>query len=142
MSDRAGQVWAVIAGGGTSGHVHPALAIAGELVSRGRSKDEIHFIGSARGLESELVPARGYALTALPGRGIERTINLENVKSIAALGLASFQAWRTLRRLAPCSGGIGGWLCQSACAPGCCSVAHTDHRYRTEHGPGGGEPIW
>ena len=101
MSDRAGQVWAVIAGGGTSGHVHPALAIAGELVSRGRSKDEIHFIGSARGLESELVPARGYALTALPGRGIERTINLENVKSIAALGLASFQAWRTLRRLAP-----------------------------------------
>ena len=39
MSDRAGQVWAVIAGGGTSGHVHPALAIAGELVIRGRSKD-------------------------------------------------------------------------------------------------------
>ena len=59
MNDRAGQVWAVIAGGGTSGHVHPALAIAGELVSRGRSKDEIHFIGSARGLE--LVRQQGAA---------------------------------------------------------------------------------
>ena len=48
MTEPAGQVWAVIAGGGTSGHVHPALAIAGELVRRGRSKDEIHFIGSRR----------------------------------------------------------------------------------------------
>jgi UDP-N-acetylglucosamine--N-acetylmuramyl-(pentapeptide) pyrophosphoryl-undecaprenol N-acetylglucosamine transferase len=92
MTEPAGQVWAVIAGGGTSGHVHPALAIAGELVRRGRSKDEIHFIGSRRGLEAELVPEHGYGLTALPGRGIQRSISRENVKSIA---------WRTLRRLRP-----------------------------------------
>jgi len=89
-SDSAtGQVWAVVAGGGTSGHVHPALAIAEELVGRGRSKDEIHFIGSSRGLEAELVPEHGYKLTALPGRGIERAINLQNVKSAAQLGVAS-----------------------------------------------------
>jgi UDP-N-acetylglucosamine--N-acetylmuramyl-(pentapeptide) pyrophosphoryl-undecaprenol N-acetylglucosamine transferase len=93
--------WAVIAGGGTSGHVHPALAIAAEFVRRGRSKDEIHFIGSSRGLEAELIPEHGYALTALPGRGIQRTINLQNMKSTVALGSATVQAWRTLRRLRP-----------------------------------------
>ena len=95
------KVWAVIAGGGTSGHVHPALAVAAELERRGRLKDEIHFIGSTRGLEAQLVPEHGYGLTALPGRGIQRTINVENVKSAAALGAAATQAWRTLRRLRP-----------------------------------------
>jgi len=101
-SDSAtGQVWAVVAGGGTSGHVHPALAIAEELVGRGRSKDEIHFIGSSRGLEAELVPEHGYKLTALPGRGIERAINLQNVKSAAQLGVAGVRALATLRRLKP-----------------------------------------
>ncbi len=101
MTEPARQVWAVIAGGGTSGHVHPALAIASELVQRGHSKDEIHFIGSSRGLEAELVPEHGYTLTALPGRGIQRAINLENVKSIIALGSAAVQAWSALRRLRP-----------------------------------------
>jgi len=94
-------VWAVIAGGGTSGHVHPALAIANEFVRRGRSKDEIHFIGSQRGREAEMVPAHGYQLTALPGRGITRSITLQNVKSALALGSASIQALATLRRLKP-----------------------------------------
>lgn len=94
-------VWAIIAGGGTSGHVHPALAIAGELVRRGRSKDEIHFIGSRRGLEAELVPEHGYELTALPGRGIQRAINLQNIKSALGLGAAGIKALGALRRLRP-----------------------------------------
>ena len=94
-------VWAVVAGGGTSGHVHPALAVADELVRRGRAKDELHFIGSSRGLEADLVPAHGYSLTALPGRGIQRTVNLQNLKSAAQLGSAGFKALATLRRLDP-----------------------------------------
>lgn len=93
--------WAVIAGGGTSGHVHPALAIAAEIERRGRPKSDIHFVGSTRGLESELVPEHGYGLTALPGRGIQRTVNLENVKSTLALAQAAWLALRTLRRLDP-----------------------------------------
>lgn len=95
------KVWAVIAGGGTSGHVHPALALAGELVRRGRQPDEIHFIGSKRGLEAELVPEHGYALTALPGRGIERKINLQNVRSAFAIGAAAAQSVWVLRKLRP-----------------------------------------
>lgn len=94
-------VFAVIAGGGTAGHVHPALALAGELVDRGHPQESIHFIGSSRGLESELVPEHGYALTALPGRGIQRRLTVGNIKSAAALGVAGVKALTALRRLDP-----------------------------------------
>lgn len=94
-------VWAVIAGGGTAGHVHPALAVAEEFVRRGRTKSELHFIGSSRGLEAQLVPEHGFELTALPGRGIQRKLTVANLRSAAALGQAAVTSWRTLRRLKP-----------------------------------------
>lgn len=97
MSD----VWAVIAGGGTAGHVHPALVLADELVLRGHAADTLHFIGSSRGLEASLVVEHGYALTALPGRGIRRALTLENLRSVAALTVATWRAARLLRRLRP-----------------------------------------
>lgn len=53
----------VIAGGGTGGHVTPALALGEEIASRG---DEVLFIGSERGLESRLVPSAGFRLETLP----------------------------------------------------------------------------
>ena len=49
----------VIAGGGTGGHVTPALALGEAIRDRG---DEVLFIGSARGLESRLVPEAGFDL--------------------------------------------------------------------------------
>lgn len=101
MTATANSVWAVIAGGGTSGHVHPALALAGELVRRGRQPGELHFIGSKRGLEAELVPEHGYTLTALPGRGIERRVNLQNLRSLFGIGAAAAQSVLVLRKLRP-----------------------------------------
>ena len=53
----------VIAGGGTGGHVTPALALGEALTERG---EEVLFIGSSRGLESRLVPAAGFDLEVLP----------------------------------------------------------------------------
>jgi UDP-N-acetylglucosamine--N-acetylmuramyl-(pentapeptide) pyrophosphoryl-undecaprenol N-acetylglucosamine transferase len=53
----------VIAGGGTGGHVTPALALGEAIVARG---DEVLFIGSSRGLESKLVPEAGFRLEVLP----------------------------------------------------------------------------
>ena len=50
----------LIAGGGTGGHIIPALAVARELVARHNA--EILFVGTARGLESRLVPEAGFAL--------------------------------------------------------------------------------
>ena len=77
--------WAVIAGGGTAGHVSPGLAIADEIVARGASCDDVRWIGSSRGLEARLVPQAGFELQALPGRGIQRRFTPVNI--VSGLGL-------------------------------------------------------
>lgn len=92
---------ALIAGGGTAGHVQPAIAIARAFVERGYPQEEIHLVGSARGIEARLVPEAGFPLTLLPGRGIERRISIQNVRSVAALLSALVKAWRLVRRLRP-----------------------------------------
>lgn len=94
-------MWAVVAGGGTAGHVIPGLAIAHELVARGHDEDTIHYVGSVRGIEAELVPAAGFALTLLPGRGIQRRLALANVGAVAGIVRAIGRAFRLVRRLRP-----------------------------------------
>ncbi len=78
-------MWALVAGGGTAGHVLPAVAIAGALSARGRPPAAIHFVGSSRGQEATLVPAAGYAVTLLPGRGIARRLTIDNVGAVIGL---------------------------------------------------------
>jgi UDP-N-acetylglucosamine--N-acetylmuramyl-(pentapeptide) pyrophosphoryl-undecaprenol N-acetylglucosamine transferase len=93
--------YAVIAGGGTGGHVVPAIAIGRALVARGHDPSTIHFVGSERGIERRLVPEAGFALTALPGRGIARTLTLDNVGAVAGLAVAFVRALALVRRLRP-----------------------------------------
>jgi undecaprenyldiphospho-muramoylpentapeptide beta-N-acetylglucosaminyltransferase len=93
--------WALVAGGGTAGHVLPGLAIAQALVQRGHLPDSIQFVGSARGLEAKLVPDAGYRVTLLPGRGIARRLTLANVGAVFGLVRAVFKAIRLVRRLRP-----------------------------------------
>lgn len=62
----------LVAGGGTAGHLVPGLALAAALVDRGTPASEIHFVGSDRGVEREMVPAAGFTLDELPGRGLPR----------------------------------------------------------------------
>ena len=103
-------VWAVIAGGGTAGHVHPGLAVARALVRLGHEPETIHFVGSARGVEQDLVPAAGFGLTVLPGRGIRRQFTWQNLSSAWGLAQAAVQAIRLLRRLEPAVVlGLGGY---------------------------------
>ncbi len=77
----------IVAGGGTAGHVLPGLAIAEALVDRGLVADRssVVVVGSARGIEAELVPPTGFGLRLLPGRGIQRRLTPANV--VAAAGL-------------------------------------------------------
>jgi UDP-N-acetylglucosamine--N-acetylmuramyl-(pentapeptide) pyrophosphoryl-undecaprenol N-acetylglucosamine transferase len=92
---------AVVAGGGTAGHVLPALAVARALVDRGHEPASLHFVGSQRGLEARLVPQAGLPLTLLPGRGIARRLTLDNVGAAAGLAQGVGRALRLLRRLRP-----------------------------------------
>jgi undecaprenyldiphospho-muramoylpentapeptide beta-N-acetylglucosaminyltransferase len=93
--------WALIAGGGTAGHVLPGLAVARELVERGHGADTIHFVGARRGIEAELVPAAGFGITLLPGRGVQRALTLDNVGAVLGLLRAAWQAVGLVRRRRP-----------------------------------------
>ena len=85
----------LIAGGGTAGHLVPGLAVAAALTERGWPATDIYFVGSARGMDSDMVPSAGYRLTTLGGRGLNaRRLNGSN--AIAAVTLA----WATLRGVA------------------------------------------
>jgi undecaprenyldiphospho-muramoylpentapeptide beta-N-acetylglucosaminyltransferase len=99
------QTFAVIAGGGTAGHVVPGLAVAHALVARGHARESIRYVGSERGIEARLVPAAGFPLTLLPGRGIQRRLTVEsvgeNLGALVGLGRAGVEALSLLRAERP-----------------------------------------
>jgi undecaprenyldiphospho-muramoylpentapeptide beta-N-acetylglucosaminyltransferase len=93
--------FAIVTGGGTAGHVLPALAIADALVAAGHPRSTVHYVGSERGIETRLVPQTGYPMTLLPGRGIQRRLTLANVAAVWGLLVAAGRALRLVGRLRP-----------------------------------------
>ena len=69
----------LVAGGGTAGHINPALAIAGGIKKRWPDA-EITFVGTPGGMEAKLVPQAGYAFETMNVAGFQRKINLTNIK--------------------------------------------------------------
>ncbi len=102
----------VVTGGGTAGHVLPALAIARALVAGGRRADSVWYVGSQRGMEARLVGAAGFRLTLLPGRGIPRRISAESAAAALSLAGACAAGIALVRRLRPAAvvtvGGYAG----------------------------------
>lgn len=102
--------YAIVAGGGTAGHIQPALAIAGELVRRGVPVHAVHLLGSRRGLDPEQLPATGHPFTLLPGRGIQRRLTIQNVTAAWGIVRAIVSAVGLVRRLRPAVVvGVGGY---------------------------------
>src|SRR5487761_1983791 len=97
----ARRVHLVIAGGGTSGHVFPALALADALCDLGYAKDEIGFVGSRRGMEGRFVTDAGYAIRLLPGRGLSSRIGLANLGALVGLLLATLWTLLAMARQRP-----------------------------------------
>ncbi|MGO8876298.1 MAG: UDP-N-acetylglucosamine--N-acetylmuramyl-(pentapeptide) pyrophosphoryl-undecaprenol N-acetylglucosamine transferase [Acidimicrobiales bacterium] len=93
--------FAVLAGGGTGGHVQPALAVAEALVARGHDRSSVHFVGSERGMEATLVPEAGFEVTLLPGRGIQRRLTAENLEAVRGIATACWRALGEIRRRRP-----------------------------------------
>ena len=91
----------MIVGGGTAGHVLPGVAIGRELVEQGMAPEEIHFVGSERGVEHKLVPEAGFELTLLPGRGIARRLTKDNVGAVIGLAKAFVTSSSLLRSMNP-----------------------------------------
>src|SRR6266849_7637407 len=80
----------LIAGGGTGGHVIPALAIARELKSRYGA--EVLFVGTARGMENRLVPQAGFGLMKVEIGALKNVSLLTRLRTLFALPKAIFEA--------------------------------------------------
>ena len=60
----------LIAAGGTGGHIYPGIAVAKEIMRRDPNS-EVRFVGTARGLENELVPKAGFELSLIESAGLK-----------------------------------------------------------------------
>ena len=101
----------ILAGGGTGGHIYPAITIARE-VARRDPNTEILFIGSKRGLENELVPKEGFRLLTLQLEGIPRRISLKVFKSLGLAGKGIGEAYKIMKEFRPdLVIGTGGYVC-------------------------------
>src|SRR5437879_2673680 len=106
---RALPVKLLIAGGGTGGHVFPALAIAQEWLSRG-SEREVVLVGTERGIEMKLVPQAGLPLETLRVAGLKGKGGATLLRNLAMLLPAMLDARRVLRRHQPVAAfGVGGY---------------------------------
>lgn len=93
MSVAPARRW-VVAGGGTGGHVTPALALAERIRARG---DAVLLLGSERGLETRLVPAAGFELAALPSRQLVGQSVAARARTLLGLPAVVLAARRVLR---------------------------------------------
>jgi len=93
--------FAMVAAGGTGGHLYPALALAEALVTRGHPRSAIRFVGARGRLEAHVVPDAGYTVDLLPGRGLERRVTLANLAALAEAAGAFFRAIGLVRRYRP-----------------------------------------
>jgi len=97
-----------IAGGGTGGHVIPALAIAREL--RDKHNAEVRFIGTARGLETKLVPEAGFKLDLVRSGQLKNVSLATRLRTMMDLPLGVMECVRLLREFAPqVVVGVGGY---------------------------------
>ena len=103
----------VIAAAGTGGHINPGIAIANKIMEK-EPDSKIIFIGTPRGLENDLVPRAGYELKTIDAYGINRKINLDNIKRLYKTTKSVGEAKKILKEFKPdVVIGTGGYICVS-----------------------------
>lgn len=99
----------LVAAGGTGGHIFPGIAIAQALLKRDPTT-EVRFVGTERGLEKKLVPAAGFDLTFIPSGALNNVSWRQRLKTLAALPVGFWQAWRLVGQFKPdLAIGVGGY---------------------------------
>lgn len=99
----------LFAGGGTGGHVFPAIAVAEELLARDR-QTRMLFVGSKRGLEARIIPARGFDFEAVEAGALKGLSLADQFSTLMAVPRRIRMAWRIVHRFFPhVVVGIGGY---------------------------------
>lgn len=99
----------IISGGGTGGHIFPAVSIADELTKR-IPNVEILFVGANNRMEMEKVPQAGYSIVGLPISGFQRKLSLQNVKTMCNIVKSLRKAHKIIKDFKPdIAVGVGGY---------------------------------
>lgn len=106
-----GKMRVIISGGGTGGHIYPALTIA-DTIKRIAPEAEIRFVGTTHGLEKDLVPRAGYPIDFIDVQGFQRRLSLDTLRSIGKLFTGLYDAKKLLDEYQPhLVIGTGGYVC-------------------------------
>lgn len=101
----------LIAGGGTGGHINPALAIA-DIIKKNFKDPVIAFVGTKNGMENRLVGKEGYEIYHVEARGFKRTLSLGNIPAAWYFLTSPSKAKRVIREFRPdIVIGTGGYVC-------------------------------
>lgn len=90
----------IIAGGGTGGHIYPAIAIANAL-KKEIPDVRILFVGTDKGLERELVPKAGFRLKKIRVKGFQRRLSLDTLRSLKEMFLGIWDSLKIIREVKP-----------------------------------------
>ena len=123
----------LLTGGGTSGHVNPALAIA-DIIKAHDPTAEIAYIGTERGIEKKLVEKEFYKFYPINIRGIKRSLSPSNIKTAYTILTAPSKARQIIEQFHPdVVIGTGGYVCwpplKAAAQMGIPTVIHESNSY-------------
>lgn len=118
----------LLTGGGTAGHINPALAIAGKLLQE-KPDTEIAFVGTPTGLENRLVPAAGFPLYHVKVMGLQRKLTFKNLKAAYYALKSPHDAKKILKEFQPDlvvgTGGYVSWpVLRAACKAKIATAIH------------------
>jgi UDP-N-acetylglucosamine--N-acetylmuramyl-(pentapeptide) pyrophosphoryl-undecaprenol N-acetylglucosamine transferase len=100
----------LIAAGGTGGHIYPGIAVAKEIMRRDE-KSEVHFVGTARGLETKIVPANGFQLSLINSAGLKSVGFVAKIKGLMILPKSFLEARALIKDFKPdVVVGAGGYV--------------------------------
>lgn len=100
----------ILSGGGTGGHIYPALTIAREIARIENA--EFLFVGTPNGMEARIIPGEGYRFAALPASGLKRRFTVENLKILVRTAGSLWKARKILSQFKPdVVIGTGGYVC-------------------------------
>ncbi len=101
----------LLTGGGTAGHINPAIAIANYIKEK-EPDSEFLFVGTQHGLEKNLVPRCGYEIKFIEVMGLKRSLSLENIKVLYNYIKSTRDSARIIKEFRPdVVIGTGGYVC-------------------------------
>ena len=101
----------ILSGGGTGGHVYPAICI-GKALQKIEKDTELLFVGTNKGMEMDIVPKEGVKLKTIKVRGFKRSLSVDNAKAFFEIFTGLFESAKIIKAFKPdVVIGTGGYVC-------------------------------